>query len=75
VRLSLERGRMHGVRPGEVVGTIASCANIPGSAIGKIFIEDQQTLLDVQEEYISRVLGHTGVYSFRDQTNVAIRRA
>jgi len=75
VRLSLERGRVHGVRPGEVVGTIASCANIPGSAIGKIFIEDQHTLLDVQEEYISRVLGHTGAYSFRDQANVAIRRA
>lgn len=74
VRLSLERGRMHGVRPSEVVGTIASCANIPGSAIGKIFIEDQQTLVDVQEEYISRVLGHTGTYKFRDQSNVVIRR-
>jgi len=75
VRLSLERGRMHGVRPGEVVGTIASCANIPGSAIGKIFIEEQHTLMDVREEYLSRVLGHTGAYSFRDQQNVAIRRA
>ncbi len=75
VRLSLERGRMHGVRPSEVVGTIASCANIPGSAIGKIFIEEQHTLMDVREEYLSRVLGHTGAYSFRDQQNVAIRRA
>ena len=75
VRLSLERGRQHGIRPGEVVGTIASCANIPGSAIGKIMIQDDQTILDVQEEYVSRVLGHTGSYSFRDYKNVMIKRA
>ena len=75
VRLSLERGRQHGIRPGEVVGTIASCANIPGSAIGKIMIQDNHTVLDVQEEYVSRVLGHTGAYSFRDHKNVVIKRA
>lgn len=75
VRLSLERGRQHGIRPGEVVGTIASCANIPGSAIGKIHIQDEKTILDVQEEYVSRVLGHTGAYSFRDHQNVIIKRA
>jgi ATP-dependent RNA helicase DeaD len=75
VRLSLERGRQHGIRPGEVVGTIASCANIPGSAIGKIMIQDSHTVLDVQEEYVSRVLGHTGSYSFREYKNVTIKRA
>jgi ATP-dependent RNA helicase DeaD len=75
IRLSLERGRQHGIRPGEVVGTIASCANIPGSAIGKITIQDEQTMLDVQEEYVSRVLGHTGSYCFRDHKNVIIKRA
>lgn len=75
VRLSIERGRQHGIRPGEVVGTIASCANIPGSAIGKIMIQDNETMLDIQEEYVSRVLGHTGSYSFRDYKNVAIKRA
>lgn len=75
VRLSLERGRQHGIRPGEVVGTIASCANIPGSAIGKIHIENETTILDVQEKYVSRVLGHTGTYSFREHQNVVIKRA
>jgi ATP-dependent RNA helicase DeaD len=75
VRLSIGRGRQHGIRPGEVVGTIASCANIPGSAIGKIMIQDNETMLDVQEEYVSRVLGHTGSYSFRDYKNVTIKRA
>jgi ATP-dependent RNA helicase DeaD len=75
VRLSLERGRNHGIRPGEIVGTIASCADIPGSAIGKIHIQENSTILDVQEEYVSRVLGHTGAYNFHDNQNVIIKRA
>lgn len=75
VRLSLEYGRMHGVSPGEVVGTIASQADIPGYVIGKILIRDQHTLVDVPEEYISRVLGQTGSYNFREYQNVTIKRA
>jgi ATP-dependent RNA helicase DeaD len=75
VRLSLGRGRMHGVSPGEVVGTIASRADIPGNVIGKILIRDQHTLVDVQEEYVSRVLGQTGSYNFREYQNVTIERA
>jgi ATP-dependent RNA helicase DeaD len=75
VRLSLGRGREHGVSPGEVVGTIASRADIPGSVIGKILIRDQHTLVDVQEEYVSRVLGQTGSYNFREYQNVTIERA
>ena len=74
IRLSLERGREHGVLPGEVVKSIASGAKIPGSAIGKITIQDQRTILDVQEEYASRVLGHTGAYSFREHHNLIIKR-
>ena len=36
IRLKLRRGKMHGVRPNDVVGTIAFQADIPGSTIGKI---------------------------------------
>ncbi|MDH3944990.1 MAG: DEAD/DEAH box helicase, partial [Anaerolineae bacterium] len=36
VRLSLGRGRMHGINPSEIVGVIASHADIPGKGIGKI---------------------------------------
>ena len=36
VSLNLSRGRLHGVRPGDVVSTIAYHADIPGHAIGKI---------------------------------------
>jgi ATP-dependent RNA helicase DeaD len=75
VRLSLAHGRMHGVSPGEVVGTIASRADIPGYVIGKILIRDQHTLIDVPEEYVSRVLGQTGAYNFREYQNVTIERA
>ncbi len=75
MRLSLGRGRKHGINPGEVVGTIASRADIPGYTIGKILIRDQHTLIDVPEEYISRVLGHTGSYQFREHHNVTIERA
>ena len=75
VRLSLGRGRKHGISPGEVVGVIASRANIPGSVIGKILIRDQHTLVDVQEDYVSRVLSQTGAYNFREHQYVNIERA
>jgi ATP-dependent RNA helicase DeaD len=75
VRLSLGRGSKHGVSPSEVVGTIASRADIPGYVIGKILIRDQHTLVDVPEEYVSRVLGLTGSYNFREYQNVTIEQA
>jgi ATP-dependent RNA helicase DeaD len=75
VRLSLGRGSKHGINPGEIVGTIASRADIPGYVIGKILIRDQHTLIDVPEEYVSRVLGQTGAYNFREYQNVTIERA
>ncbi len=75
VRLSLGRGRMHGVSPSEVVGTIASRADIPGYVIGKILIRDQHTLVDVPQEYVSRVLGLTGSYNLRQYQNVTIEQA
>ncbi len=75
VRLNLSRGRQHGINPGEIVGGIASLANIPGSSIGKINIFDNYTLVDVKEEFVSRVLGKTGTYHFHDQHHVAIKRA
>jgi len=75
VRLSLSRGKVHGINPSEVVGGIASRAAIPGRAIGKITIKDENTLVDIQEECVSRVLGQTGCYQFRDHQNVTIERA
>lgn len=66
VRLSLNLGKFHGIRPNDIVGAIAGDAHIPGYVIGKIFIEEKRSLVDVPEEYISQVLSH--------KTNVRIRQ-
>jgi ATP-dependent RNA helicase DeaD len=67
VRLTMNMGRAHGIRPNDVVGAIAYHADIPGSTIGKIFIEDTHTLLDVPENLVSQILSKAGKYSLRKQ--------
>ncbi|MEJ5224124.1 MAG: DEAD/DEAH box helicase [Anaerolineales bacterium] len=64
VRLSLSMGRSQGIRPKDVVGTIAFHADIPGSVIGKIFIEDHATYVDVPETMVGKVLSKNGEYRF-----------
>jgi ATP-dependent RNA helicase DeaD len=67
VRLSLNMGRKQGIRPNDIVGTIAFHADIPGSAIGKIFIQDKHSLVDVPETLLGQVLANTGNYRIRQQ--------
>ena len=74
VRLSISKGKAHGVRPNDVVSSIAYYADIPGNAIGKIYIQDRTTLVDVPEQYAGRVLSKTGSYRIRKQT-VAVELA
>jgi ATP-dependent RNA helicase DeaD len=62
VRLKLNKGKMHGVRPSDIVGTIAYNANIPGYTIGKIRIEDKVTYVDVPEDLVEQVLKQNGNY-------------
>jgi ATP-dependent RNA helicase DeaD len=62
VRLKLNKGKMHGVRPNEIVGTIAFHANIPGYTIGKIRIEDRVTFVDVPEDVVEQILKQNGNY-------------
>lgn len=62
VRLKLNKGKENGVRPNDIVGTIAHHADIPGSSIGKIRIEDKFTLVDIPEELVEKVLKHNGNY-------------
>lgn len=59
VRLRLDRGKKQGVRPQDIVGTIASFANIPGRTIGKIFIQDHTTLVDIPEQFVPKVMRST----------------
>ena len=62
VRMKLNKGKMHGVRPSDVVGTIAFHANIPGFTIGKIRIEDKFTFVDIPEDVVEQVLKQNGNY-------------
>jgi len=74
VRLALSKGKSHGVRPNDVVGTIAKHANIPGYTIGKIKIQEKRTLVDVPEKYVEQVLAKTGAYTIRKHA-IAVERA
>ncbi len=59
VRLQLSLGRENGLNPNEVVGVIASKAEIPGSVIGKIRIQSNRAFVDVPEGMVSQVLAKT----------------
>jgi len=62
VRLALDKGYKQGVRPNQVVSAIARHADVPGKVLGKILIEDRQTLVDVPEDYAEQVLARKGGY-------------
>ncbi len=58
VRLSMSKGKSDGIRPNDIVGTIAYHANIPGYSIGKILIKQEHTFVDVPEQYLDQVMAH-----------------
>jgi ATP-dependent RNA helicase DeaD len=68
VSLSLSRGKAHGVRPADVVSTIAYHADIPGGAIGRIHIEEHHTLVDVPERFVAQVLARAANFRIHRQT-------
>jgi ATP-dependent RNA helicase DeaD len=65
VRLTLSAGKSHGIRPADVVGTIAYHANFPGNTIGNISILDKHTLVEVPQQYVSQILAKAGKYRIR----------
>jgi ATP-dependent RNA helicase DeaD len=65
VRLSLDKGRQHGIRPNDIVGAIAAHAEIPGRVIGKIHIQDRMSYVDIPEEIVGQVLSKNGELSIR----------
>ena len=66
VRLTMSLGSEHGVRPGDIVGAIASEVGIPGKAIGEIDIRRDHTFVDVAEKHVHQVLKEsTGKYFLR----------
>ncbi len=58
VRLGFSAGREHGLRPADVVGTLAHQVRIPGSVIGRIQIGETISWVDVPQDYVDQVLNH-----------------
>ena len=75
VRMTLDKGRADGLRPSDVVGTIAYHANIPGKVLGAIYIQDQETLVDIPEKFADKVLAGNGNYRLRTKEYVNIKKA
>jgi len=65
VRLTLSAGKVHGLRPADVVGSIAHHADIPGYSIGEISIMDRHTLVDIPQEHLEKTLAKAGKYRIR----------
>lgn len=74
VRLSLNAGKVQGVRPNDVVSAIARNAQIPGRAIGAIHIRPEQTFVDVPEHLVSQVLNGPSSYRIH-RSEVTVERA
>ncbi|HNB41538.1 MAG TPA: DbpA RNA binding domain-containing protein, partial [Anaerolineales bacterium] len=62
VRLKVNKGKAHNIRPNDIVGQIAFHANIPGNIIGKIRIEEKMSFVDIPEDVVEQVLKHSGNY-------------
>ncbi len=74
VRVVLDAGRTSGVRPNVVVGALASSADVPGRALGKIVVQERRTFVDVPEALVDRVLAQSGAVRFGPRA-VRIERA
>ncbi len=74
VRLKMNLGGEHGLRPSDVVGAIASETGIPGRAIGVIDIHEDFTFVDVSEKHVRKVLRESsGTYFLRGKAVMLTR--
>ncbi len=65
VRLSMSVGKRDGIRPADVVGSIANEADVPGRDIGPIEIQDAVTYVTVPESYVDKIMEKVGRTRFR----------
>ncbi|HVS33653.1 MAG TPA: DEAD/DEAH box helicase [Thermoanaerobaculia bacterium] len=65
VRLSMSVGKRDGIRPADVVGSIANEADIPGRDIGPIDIRDDVTYVFVPSTSVGQVLERVGRAKFK----------
>jgi ATP-dependent RNA helicase DeaD len=65
VRLVMSVGKREGIRPADVVGSIANEADVPGREIGPIEIRDEVTYVTVPSRYLEAILAKVGRAKFR----------
>ena len=68
IRLEMGLGKVDGLRPADVVASIAGAAGIPGTAFGRIYIQNHRTTVDVSEEYLEKVVSANNKYKARGQS-------
>lgn len=74
-RLVLDAGRRRGVRPGDIVKSIAGDAGIPGSDIGNIDVQADATFIEVRSTVASKVLEHAAIVTLRaGDANLSLAR-
>ena len=73
IRLEMELGKVDGLRPSDVVASIAGTAGIPGSSLGRIYIQNHRTTVDVSEEYLEKVVSANNRYKVRGQSFTLIK--
>jgi ATP-dependent RNA helicase DeaD len=64
-RAEMSVGRADGIRPADVVGSIANEADIPGRDIGPIDIQEEVTYVGIPERYVDVVIEKVGKARFR----------
>ncbi len=65
ITLSMSVGRVDGIRPADVVGSIANEADIPGREIGPIDIQEDVTYVGIPQRFVEVVLEKVGKARFR----------
>ena len=55
-RLMLSVGRVHHIRPGDIVGALAGETGLPGRSIGAIRIDEQATCVEVPATQVGHIL-------------------
>ena len=74
-RLVLDAGRRRGVRPGDIVKSIATDAGIPGSDIGNIDVQADATFIEVRSTVASKILERAAVVTLRGgDANLSLAR-
>jgi len=65
VTLQLAVGKRDGIRPADIVGSIANEANVPGRDIGPIEIREETTFVGIPRSYVDQVIEKVARKRFR----------